>query len=169
MNTTKSADDNLDDSSKKHSRALEKINELPDRILKVYTKLNLFKILMHNVSYTENMYYKQLKSCKRVITTTCLSALSGAQEFYDIVYVDDVEIYPNNKITNKDIRYGHNLFKLEHSWYMQDMIAYDWLNNKTIANAIKTSSKAKLKLLLLNDNQIGYIDIIDDFILGEIL
>jgi hypothetical protein len=45
--------------------------------------------------------------------------LCGAQDVFEEVYIDNEIIWPNEKqhITNKEIRFAHNLARLVAAWY----------------------------------------------------
>ena len=74
----------------------------PDKVTSFIEKTIIH--YLHDVSY-------KLKETKDDIYTTNIYALRGAQALFDEIYIDDVIIWPNEKqkVTNKEIKYGHNL------------------------------------------------------------
>ena len=53
------------------------------------------------------------------VYTTQITAMAGAQDVFEEVYIDNEIIWPNEKqhITLKEIRFAHNLARLVASWY----------------------------------------------------
>lgn len=90
------------------------------RKLYVYTKKESITNFAANVLLgTWYDVTKEIAEGTGDIHTTQIEALRGAQDVFEEVYIDNEIIWPNEKqnITNKEIRFGHDLSKLVACWY----------------------------------------------------
>ena len=62
---------------------------------------------------------KEIEEGTGDIHTTQIEALCGAQDVFEEIYIDNKIIWPNEKqhITDKELRFGHNLARLVACWY----------------------------------------------------
>ena len=90
------------------------------RKLYVFTKKETITSFASN--FILNSWYdvtKEIVEGTDDVYTTQIEALCGAQDVFEEVYIDNEIIWPNEKqhITNKEIRFAHNLARLVAAWY----------------------------------------------------
>ena len=110
------SENELSDSTIVHDYLKDIVIKKPLRVLYMYTHVSIFDIIFKHYSYDAKSFYLKENNPRINIHKSCfVYGLAGAQDSYDKVYVDDVELYPNNEcegLCGKEVRYAHNLSRL---------------------------------------------------------
>lgn len=90
------------------------------RKLYVYSKLDTIDSFKSNIVFTT--WYETTKEISEGVGdvhTTQMNALSGAQNTFEEIYINDMIVYPNEKqtITDKELRKSHNLCRIFASYF----------------------------------------------------